>query len=267
MIQKKKHHYSRWFLVALTVMSLRCASSDALRSVPEERKKTLLFQGFRNASIDGSRYDPWRLGLPDMLTDDFVQSGMFRVVSEDARHRALNEMALQQSGMTDQQAIDLGHVLGAEWILAGDFQVFEGQLSVNARVIDVSSTRILASSHRQGKLSEFFQLSKDVSVALLQQFHVDLTSQEIAVLRQRVDTRSVEASLNNYSGEALVAEIDALKARRSQKGTDRMAVDQRIKELQAEARKSFQSAIDHDSSYERSRKNLSKLSLMLPSSI
>lgn len=238
-----------------------------MRSIPEEKKKAVLVQGFRNGSIDGARFDPWQTGFPDVLADDLVQSGMFRVVSEDARRRALDEMAFQQSGLTEQQALDLGHAVGAEWILTGDFQVFEGQLSVNARVIDVASTRIIASSRRQGRLSDFFQLSKDVSLALLQQFHIDLTSQDVAVLRRRVQTKSVEASLDNYMGEALVAEIESLKARRSQKGTDRLALDERIRALQQDAHKRFQSALDHDWSYERSRKNLSKLGPLLPGNI
>jgi len=238
-----------------------------LRSVPDEKKKVLLVENFKNNSIDGKKWEPWELGLPSMIQDDFFTIGYFKIVSAESRNKALAEMAFGESGLTETKYIELGKMLGAEWILFGDYIVMGDSMSISVKVIDVQTSGILASSKKIGSVNDFFTVTKNVSVALLQQFKYNLTSNEVSAIENRVETKKIHASLDNYYGEQLVTEIQALEMKKKKSGVNKAEIDRNIEELRNQAAYKFKSAVKEDPGYKRAKENLNKMTLMLPSSI
>ncbi|HPI14622.1 MAG TPA: hypothetical protein PK875_11550 [Spirochaetota bacterium] len=106
-----------------------------------------------------------------------------------------------------------------------------------------------------GKTDGFFELQKELVVKVSSYLDAMLSAEEARLIAKNVETRSVDASLNNYRGELAVMKAEELKA----KG----AADEAKKELEA-AKTSFQKAIALDPEYEKARKNLARISLAVP---
>jgi len=255
-------------LFAYALLLSACAGGPKpLRDVPEGKKKILLVENFRNNSVDGKKWNPWSLGLASMIQEDLLAVGYFKIVSAEARVKALKEIAFTRSGLTQGEALRIGKLLGAQWILVGDYTVVGENMNINIKVIDASSSRLLASTRGEGGVKSFFKLAKNQSLNLMRKFRFDLNAQEIGILKRRVGTRNVTASLENFSGEGLLEQIRFLELQKKKPGANRSAIEARIERLRDEARRRFQYAVKEDPNYERAKNNLNKMALMLPSSI
>lgn len=252
----------------ISIAQTNCSSkSRVLRIVPEDKKKVLLIESFKNNSTEGKKWDPWRLGLSSMIQDDLVSVGYFKVISADARNKALKEIAFTRSGLTQDKVIDLGRMLGADWLFLGDFLVFQGTLNINVRVIETATARVIASSGKTGALNQFFNISKGASIALLGQFKFDLTENEVAVIKKQIETKNIEASLSNYSGEQLMRKVAVLEQQKKVQDANQKEIDQKINSIKAIAKNKFRNALNGDPDYKKAENNLNKMTLMLPSSI
>jgi len=104
-------------------------------------------------------------GLPDVISDDLVNSKLFDVYERDKLNSVMREQGLQASGFVDPQtAVALGKVAGVHYILTGQIidyghesKTFSGygvttrstvwSLKAAIRVIDVQTGKVLF-SHR-----------------------------------------------------------------------------------------------------------------------
>jgi hypothetical protein len=104
-------------------------------------------------------------GLPDVISDDLVNSKLFDVYERDKLNSVMREQGLQASGFVDPQtAVALGKVAGVHYILTGQIidyghesKTFSGygvntrstvwSLNAAIRVIDVQTGKVLF-SHR-----------------------------------------------------------------------------------------------------------------------
>lgn len=253
-------------IIPAILYQAECSSyPSTLRKIPDSQKVVLLIENFHNSSIEGSRWTPWQLGLPSLMENDLLLTGYFQVVSDESRRQALKELALGQSGLVETPQ-ELGRLLGAQWILTGSFIVVGEQLKITGKFIDVKSARTLATAEESGGVSEFFRITKSLSTGLIRQVKLDLTDNDIKIITSQVETANVEASLHNYSGEETVDRIERLQIER-ESGRGGKDTDTQIARLREEAKSDFREAVRVDPSYERAKQNLSKLSLMFPSSI
>ncbi|UCH09206.1 MAG: PEGA domain-containing protein, partial [Fidelibacterota bacterium] len=73
-----------------------------------------------------------------------VQSGVFRVIERGQMRQILEEQDFQMTGCTsDECAVEIGQLLGAEMILAGSFGKIGSTYTIDMRVIDVETGGIL----------------------------------------------------------------------------------------------------------------------------
>ena len=262
---------ARTILVCSVLVSWVCASGpQPLRNVLDKDKKVLLVQNFKNATVDGAKWDPWKLGIPSLLQEDLLRVGYFRVISDDARRGAIDESALQRTGLTRDAVVRIGRLLGAQWILSGDFTVVGTDIRITVQVIDVATAEVVSAAADSGSASEFFSVAKGVSLRLIGSFKFNLTKAEVEIIQSRVETKNVDASLNNYSGEEYLRELKFLEYRKEHghlKPGEEAQVDRRMAELRKLSRERFRRALDADPAYERARENLNKTTLMLPSSV
>ena len=257
-----------FMILSALCMPAGCSSQTTLRQIPDAKKKVIMVESFRNDSLDGKKYDPWKLGLSSMIQSDLTAVGYFRVVSPEARRLAFKEIAFSKSGLTEGESLELGRMLKARWILLGDYMVAGNGLSINVKVIEVETSKTLATAKSSGDVDSFFKVSQAVSLDLCRQFQFDLTSEEVAVITKLVDTNSVNASLNNYSGEQILDEIANLELKaKSSSGAEKERLEMKVRELRLIAKDRFKSAVDTDPNYRRAQENLNKMMMMFPSSI
>ncbi|UCD37148.1 MAG: PEGA domain-containing protein [Fidelibacterota bacterium] len=82
--------------------------------------------------------------LTNRLGTYLVQSGVYRIIERGQMRQILEEQDFQMAGCTsDECAVEIGQLLGAELILAGSFGKIGSTYTIDMRIIDVTTGGIL----------------------------------------------------------------------------------------------------------------------------
>ncbi len=126
--------------------------------------KVLFIQNFQNNTKD-NKYDHVGASLADMVISDIVALGVDGVeVVERARIKILlSELKLQESEYFDQATTQkMGKGLGANYALAGSFTVINGVMRIDARLINVTTSKIHSSFKTKGDEKAIFDLEAEL---------------------------------------------------------------------------------------------------------
>lgn len=83
--------------------------------------------------------------LAEQLLPALIQSGQFQLLERGLVDKIIKEQGFSQSALANpDQAISLGKLSGAEWILLGRYTVLDQTVEVNLRLIRVENGQILA---------------------------------------------------------------------------------------------------------------------------
>ncbi len=86
-----------------------------------------------------------KVGLAQMLITDLSAEKRFEVVERTRLNELLAEQDLQKTQAVDQEtAVNLGRIIGARYMVLGSYFEMMGQLRVDARVVDVETSRIVS---------------------------------------------------------------------------------------------------------------------------
>lgn len=231
---------------------------EPLRAIPREERVALMVTPFSNATAgeQGPRYEPWTHGIPAMLMSDLESIGVFNILSEEQLDSILEQQKLQSLGLVDErEAVRIGRLAAARSLLTGTFFVSGGQLRLEARVFSVETGTLLGAAAAMGKVERFFELEKELMVRMTPLLGATLTEEERVALENRVETRSMEASLSNYAGEKAAESARRLRTQGRTQDADR---------LFQEARARFENALREDPAYTRPKANISRLALAIP---
>lgn len=237
-----------------------CSSSGAkyLRQIPREARKGLVVLNFKNNTpkSKAAEFEPWEFGIASMIMTDIESIGMFNIISKERLADIMKEQELHMTGLVDaKDMVTLGKMVGAKYILTGAFTEMNGALRLESQVFSVEKGSQLGTAAVNGKTGNFFDIEKDLVTKISTFLDTMLTQEEQQKIMAKVETKSVEASLNNYKGEVAVMEAKSL----NKEGKKAEA-----KKIIAEAKQSFEAAIKIDPAYEKAKKNLSKISLAIP---
>ena len=199
--------------------------TGALAAAP----KTVAVAYFDNDSTDRS-LDPLRKGLADLLIVDLVNAKSVVVVEREKLQAVVEELELGRSRLADKAtALKVGKLLAAHFILTGAYQVAGGTMRVDARLIEVATGAVAATTRVEAKTEEFYALEKDLVEAVVKALKLPLTVAERQALRES-QTESLDA-FERYS-----------------RGLE--ALDQKEPE---KARQQFEAALAADPSYQRAQ--------------
>jgi len=124
-------------------------------------------------------------GLADMLITDLAQLSTLRLVERARLNEVLAELELADSAFVDPAtAATMGRGLGASLIVTGSFVAIHPQMRIDARVVDVATGEVLASTEVTGPTDEFFLLEKELAMAIAEQAGVEVSFREQARLGQ-----------------------------------------------------------------------------------
>lgn len=98
--------------------------------------------------------------IPEMLITNLAKSGHLNIVERGRLQDAIKEMELGMSGVVDQgRAAELGKAVGADAILVGSYLEISHLIRINARLIDVQTSKVLKAESVQGRTGkEIFSL-------------------------------------------------------------------------------------------------------------
>lgn len=122
------------FLAATFMISNRCASEgDSLAA-----NLTVGVADFSGADKQTGRF------VADTLLTDLAQSPKLNLVERSEIGKALTELKLQSTGLTEPQQIrKIGRLIGADRLIVGSYLVRDNQLLINARLLDVHTGRVV----------------------------------------------------------------------------------------------------------------------------
>ena len=193
-------------LAILTRLELQAAAKTAiarereLSSTPGS-SRTVAVMPLHFTGTDSS-LAPLERGFADLLITDLARSSQLTVVERGRMQALLDEIALQQSGVTDARTnVRAGKILQAGRVVEGSIGQRGPQLRVDAAVVDVPTTRIDGTSNGDATIDDLFTLEKVVAFGLFRAMGVTLTPAERQAIEQR-PTRSLQAFLAYSRGLA-----------------------------------------------------------------
>lgn len=123
------------FLICLLLCPLWVVSGQE----NDEEKKVLLVVDFK-AKEGVSRATAET--VTGFIRTSMVKLDLFTVVERSSLESLVKEQALQETGITENKAVEIGRMLAAEKILTGTVSVLKDGFAINGNIIDVEEGRI-----------------------------------------------------------------------------------------------------------------------------
>ncbi|MBI3395646.1 MAG: tetratricopeptide repeat protein [Spirochaetia bacterium] len=109
-------------------------------------------------------------GMTDSVMADLGRISEVQVVSQEDRKRAMEEIALQQSGLLkDEELAKVGNLLGAHVIFTGSYSVVADNIRIIARLVKVESGVTQNTLKLDGPVKNLFDLQDRVATGLLKE--------------------------------------------------------------------------------------------------
>ena len=184
-------------MVNPTVLSLLAALLVAPQPVshgPEAAaaKKTVAVLRFDNNSGNAD-YDPLGKGIAAMMITDLSSVEAVQVVERERMQDLVGEMQMQQSKLFDPKtAVQLGKLVGAEYVVTGALMALDPKLRIDTRVIRVSTGEIVKTAKVLGDEKKFFDLQQKLSKELLDGLDVALSPEEAEKLRKQQESERID---------------------------------------------------------------------------
>jgi curli biogenesis system outer membrane secretion channel CsgG len=106
--------------------------------------------------------------LPDMLGAALSVSPRLRLVERQRLHDVLNEQKLGSSVLAEEQTrLRLGRLLGARLLVFGSHMRIGDAWQLDIRVVEVETSRILASSSESGQGSDYVAVAQRMAGELI----------------------------------------------------------------------------------------------------
>jgi len=118
---------------------------------------------------EGDRQYSWvAAGLTDTVISDLNNINEISVFSDDDRKKAIREMELGMTGLfEDSTVVRVGSVMGANIIFAGSVQIHGNGVRINARLVNVESTRVEKTVRVDGSMEKIFELQDSLVISLI----------------------------------------------------------------------------------------------------
>lgn len=256
---KKSHIYlASLFVVCILFSCTTLSKNVVLRKLPRSERMGLAVLNFKNTTPKErvQKFQPWEYGIPAMLMTDIESMGLFNILSRERLKDILKEQALQLSAVVDPEtAVELGKLIAAQYILTGSFTEINGKLRIDSQVFSVENGTQLGAASVVGETNKFFEIEKELVFKISSYLKAMLTEKEKTKIAMNIETRSINASLNNYAGEIAVMKADELLEQGKSDEAD---------EVLKNAKKNFKKALKHDPKYKKAKRNFKKLVMGIP---
>ncbi|MFC1500005.1 CsgG/HfaB family protein [Candidatus Zixiibacteriota bacterium] len=123
---------------------------------------TVAVMPFTNATNDAG-LDWLCMGIPETITDDLLKLNGLVVVERLQLWKVMEEQALHLTGAVDDDTVvEIGKLLGADYLVVGAFQKMGATLRLTARFVEAESGSIMNSAKITGSMDDVFDLQDQI---------------------------------------------------------------------------------------------------------
>ena len=189
----------RWFGLALAFCAVAApaAGQDTRPGIA-----VLPFDNSGSYGRDKEDFEALERGIAGMLISELALNPAARVVDRSETQRLLDEQNLGRDGRVDANtAAKIGKLVGARYMVMGDFIDFYGDFRVDARLVDVETSEIVKVVSRRQKRDELFRIIQAVADQLMKDTQLPPLPTQIG---QAAKARQVPTEALTYYSRALL---------------------------------------------------------------
>jgi TolB-like protein len=176
---------------ACVVAAPAAAWARATRAAAPKTVAVLYFDN-NTGSAD---YDAMGRGVAAMLITDLSGVPDIKLVEREQMQNVLAEQKLQQSGFFDPEtAVKTGKLLGAEYLLTGQFTAAQPEIRIDTRVVRVETGEIVRTAKVQGKEDKFFDLQQKLAKELVKGLPVAVSPEAMAEMERRQEKNRIDSA-------------------------------------------------------------------------
>ncbi len=153
--------------IASAIMPCRAQTTTPPTAPAQDLRPGIAVFPLANGGSYGGKKEDLKLlsiGLQQSLMNELAVNTNLRVIDRSTLRELLREQDLGASGRVDPQtAAKIGQLVGAKYIITGGFIDLNGDMQINGRIVDVSTSEVVRSAQVQGKKKKLFNLLTDLA--------------------------------------------------------------------------------------------------------
>ena len=185
----------------LTVLSLVPVLLSAQQRGQDTRPGIAVFPFANGGSYGQSKedFDALERGIAGMMISELAQNPAARVVEREQVQRLLDEQNLGAQGRVDAQtAAKVGKLVGARYVILGNFIDFYGDFRVDVRLVNTETSEIVKTESDRQQREHLFDIIRNVSTRLMKDANLPAL-QRGASNEQRMNRQVPTEALTYYS--------------------------------------------------------------------
>ena len=169
--------------IALMVVALTAMGSVVAQRAQGQDLPTVAVLDFSGLMMgDGTAAVPIGKTIASMLVTEFSGREGMQVIERAQLFEMLREQDLALSGRVDESsAIEIGKLLGAQYILTGQATDIVGNLRIDIRAVDVETSEIVAVLKDQGLTTDLFAILVGLADDFMNELHLTTPSARAAM--------------------------------------------------------------------------------------
>jgi TolB-like protein len=185
----------------LTVLTLVPVLLSAQQRGQDTRPGIAVFPFANGGSYGQSKenFDALERGIAGMMISELTQNPAARVVEREQVQRLLDEQNLGAQGRVDAQtAAKVGKLVGARYVILGNFIDFYGDFRVDVRLVNTETSEIVKTESDRQQREHLFDIIRNVSTQLMKDANLPAL-QRGASNEQRMNRQVPTEALTYYS--------------------------------------------------------------------
>ncbi|MGE5804105.1 MAG: CsgG/HfaB family protein [Gemmatimonadota bacterium] len=185
----------------LTVLTLVPVLLSAQQRGQDTRPGIAVFPFANGGSYGQSKedFDALERGIAGMMISELAQNPAARVVEREQVQRLLDEQNLGAQGRVDPQtAAKVGKLVGARYVILGNFIDFYGDFRVDVRLVNTETSEIVKTESDRQQREHLFDIIRNVSTRLMKDANLPAL-QRGASNEQRMNRQVPTEALTYYS--------------------------------------------------------------------
>jgi TolB-like protein len=185
----------------LSVLTLVPVLLSAQQRGQDTRPGIAVFPFANGGSYGQSKedFDALERGIAGMMISELAQNPAARVVEREQVQRLLDEQNLGTQGRVDPQtAAKVGKLVGARYVILGNFIDFYGDFRVDVRLVNTETSEIVKTESDRQQREHLFDIIRNVSTRLMKDANLPAL-QRGASNEQRMNRQVPTEALTYYS--------------------------------------------------------------------